>query len=862
MNPPKKAMAFLRWFCREDYLEEIEGDLTELFRKQYESSPFKAKWKFAWRVIRYFRPEFMKPFKDRYQSYSSGLYKSYFKVALRNLVRHRRFTIINVAGLTLGIACAFLVYLIVSHELSYDRYHRNADRVYRVNKGAHGNKDMGTPHGLAAVLRAEVPEMEEVGIVFKLNPEQSNVEINKELFRENNTYLVQPQFFRLLDFEWLQGTAESLATPNRAVVSNSIAEKFFQGDAVGKVLRLNNFVDLTITGIIADPPVNTDFPIKIAVSYATLEGMKDSGLTDKLDAGTNSFSQTYFLLREGADPLVIEPKLEKMVERHVDKEHRQNLMFTIQPLTDIHFNLGNFNQRVISKETIYTLQLIGLFVLIIACINFINLASAQALRRSKEVGVRKTLGSSRQSIIFQFLSEAFLVTFTALVLAIALVIQLLPLLKSVFKVPVSAYAVIQTDTFIFVGGALLAVTLLSGLYPAFVSSSYLPAAALKGIGSATGVQSLFVRKGLITFQFLISQVLIVCTIVAIRQTNHFLAKPLGFNQEAVVTFDLPDSQVSTLSTLRNRLLSHSEIKNVSFSLNTPSATINKWWANLKHTSFAGEERSAEVKFIDSTYLSMFEIQKVAGTVVLPDQSGKSVVVNETLVREIGFSDPEKAIGEKVTYWTTDATIVGVVKDFQTVTLRQGIHPVILANTGYFAKGSVKIEMSHATDAITYIERHWKESFPGNYFTYAFLDDQLATFYKEEKKISKLLVFFSIVAVSIGCIGLYGLVAFVAIQRAKEVSIRKILGASLAHLVTILSTDFIKLVLLAGLIAWPIAYYAMDTWLQGFVNRIELLDNSGAFLLSLSTGIVFALITVSLQVIKAALVNPVNSLKSE
>jgi predicted permease len=862
MNPPKHAVAFLRWFCRADYLEEIEGDLTELFQKQYERSPRKAKWKFLWSVIKYFRPEFMKLFKGNSSPRSSGLYKSYFKVAWRSLARHRRFTIINVAGLTLGIACAFVIYLIVRHELSYDRYHANADRVYRVNEGMPGDLDMGTPYGLAAILRAEFPEMEEVGIVFKLNPEQSNIEINKELFREKNTYFVQPQFFRLLDFQWLQGTAESLGKPHQAVITRSIAEKYFHGDALGKVLRLNNWTDFTIAGVIADPPGNTDFPIRIAMSYATLENMKDSGLTDNLDAGSNSFSQTYFLLREDADPSTIEPKLKKMVERHLDKERRQYVAFSIEPLTDIHFTLGNFNQRIISKETIHTLQVIGLLVLVIACINFINLATAQAMRRSREVAIRKTLGSSRQSIVFQFLAEALLVTFTASVLAIAITRVSLPLLHSFFSIPVSLDALSQMDTLIFIGAVLLGVTFLSGLYPAFILSRYLPAPSLKGASLAAGGETLFARKSLITFQFLISQVLIVCTIIVIRQTNFFLSKPLGFNKEAVVTFDLPESQTSTLSALRNNLLSHSGIRDVSFSLNTPSATINKWWANLKHRSFAGEERSVEVKFIDSTYLSMFEIPKVAGTVTLPDHSGKSVIVNESLVREIGITDPEKAIGEKITYWATDATIVGVVKDFQTVTLRQGIHALILTNTGYFAKGSVKIEMAQAHEAIAYIEKHWKEAFPGNYFTYAFLDDELSTFYKEERKISKLLVCFSIVAVMIACIGLYGLVAFAATQRAKEVSIRKILGASLAHLVALLSSGFMKLVLVAGLMAWPIAYYAMDTWLQGFANRIKLLDNSWAFFLALGIGLVFALMTAIVQAIKAALVNPVTSLRTD
>jgi ABC-type antimicrobial peptide transport system permease subunit len=861
MQPPKRALRFLRWFCREEYIDEIEGDLMEVFLKQYAISSRRANWFFAWSVVRHFRPMFMKSFKNYYQPHPYGMYRNYIKVALRNVLRHKGFTAINVAGLVLGIACALFIYLIVRYELSYDRYHAKADRIYRVNKGDPADADTGAPYGLAAALRTNFPEMEQVAIVFKLNPEQSNVEMNNELFRETNTYLVQPEFFRMIDFEWIQGTPESLGQPRHAVVTQSIAEKYFKGDAMGKVLSVNNGSDFTITGIVADPPVNTDFPIRIALSFATLENRTDSGLTENLDAGTNSFMQTFFSLREGADAAAIDPGLKQLIGRTLDKEQQKTTAFFIQPLADIHFNIGNFNQRVISRTTIHTLGIIGLVVLIIACINFINLASAQAIRRAREVGVRKTLGGTRRSLVVQFLIETLLITGASVTFAMLVCSQMIRFSEPLFGIPLSADALLHRDTFIFISMVVVGVTLLSGFYPAFILSGYRPVTALKGSASH-GATGLFVRKGLITFQFFISQVLVICSIIVIRQTDHFLSKPLGFNKDAVVTFDLPDSRASVLSSLKNSLLTHATVEDVSFSLNTPSATINKWWANLKHSSFMGEERSAEIKYIDSTYLRMFEIERLAGTLDIPDQSGKYVIVNESLVHELGIDNPQEAIGEKITYWSTEATIIGVVRDFQTVTLHEGLHPVILTSTGYFAKGSVKIDMSHAAETIAAIEKHWREAFPGNYFTYAFLDDQLATFYKEETKMSRLLTSFSVVAISIGCIGLFGLIAFVVTQRAKEVSIRKILGATIVHLAAILSNDFIKLVLIAGLIAWPIAYYALDQWLQGFANRIELFDNAWAFVLSLVIAVGFALLTVSFQTIKAALVNPVDQLRSE
>lgn len=861
IDPPKRPLQFLRWFCREDYVDEIEGDLTEIFRKEYQNNPRLATWRFSWNVVKYVRPEFIKAFKKSpFQPDSRDMYKNYFKVAMRNLVRHRTFTVINVAGLTLGIACALFIFLIVNQELSYDRYHAKADRVYRVNKGEPGDVDTGSPFGLAPILRTDFPEIEEAGIIWKLNPEHSNIEINKELFRESNTFIADPALFRLLDFKWLQGSPESLAGYRQAIITQSIAEKYFQGDAVGKFLKLNNGTDFTIAGIIADPPANTDFPARIIISYATVE--KDSEITYALDGGTNSYFQTFILLRAGIDPLTIDPKLKKMVERYIPKERQKFHNFSIQPLSDIHFNVGNFNQRTISKETINTLRLIGVVILVVACINFINLASAQAIRRAKEVGVRKTLGSSYNSLVLQFLCETFLVTFASLVLAFLITSQLISFSASLFSIPLEADVLLNTELLLFAGCALVAVTLLSGLYPAFSLARYKPALALKGAGGKSGAKGLMVRKGLITLQFLVSQVLIICTIVAIQQTNFFLTKPLGFNKEAVVTFDLPESDSVKLSSLRNNLLTHPAITNVSFSLNTPSATINKWWANITHASFPGEERSAEVKFIDSTYLQMFEIERVAGSTRLPDNKADKIIVNEDFVRAIGMSDPEKAIGEPITYWGKPATIIGVVKDFQTVTLRQGMHPVMLTNNGSYAKGSVKIDMEHAAEALAAIDKHWRETFAGNYFEFAFLGDQLATFYKDEKKISRLLITFASVAISIGCIGLFGLIAFVTAQRAKEISVRKILGASTAHLATILSSDFMRLVLVAGFMAWPIAYYLLNSWLQGFENRISLLRNPGAFGVSLLLTVAFALITVSFQTIKAAVTNPVESIRRD
>jgi ABC-type antimicrobial peptide transport system permease subunit len=792
--------------------------------------------------------------------------KNFISIAVRNLLRHKSYSFINIVGLTLGITCALFIFLIVRFELSYDRYHAKADRIFRINTGGPGEEryhDMGTPTGLAPALRSEFFEMEEVAAILKLNPDRTQIRINDELTRITETYLVQPEFFNIFDFNWKQGDPKtSLDNPNEVVIAESLANRFFQGKALGKSIRLNNNEELIVTGIIQDPPVNSDFPIQMAVSHATLEKNKNNFDPNNLD-GWNSYYHTYVILKKGVDPETLGPKLKSLVERRIGKEQAEKyLAFSIMPLRDIHFISDNFNKRTISPQAISTLRIIGIFILFIACINFINLASAQAVRRSKEVGIRKTLGSSRKNLIFQFLGEAFIVTLVAMLLSFVLVSQLTVMSKSLTDIPLSPETMMEPGTLSLMLIIVIAVTLLSGFYPAFVLSGFKPVAALKNATTSMGARGIFVRKGLIAFQFIITQVLIICTLITIKQTAYFETRPLGFTKEAVLTADLPTSDQSVLTTLRNGLLQYPEIKNVSFSLNTPSATINKWWTDFKHQSMA-DEKSLELKFVDSTYLKMFEIETVAGISTIEGDSGLNVIVNESLVKEIGFDKPEKALGEILQYSGKRATIVGVVRDFQTVTLHEGVHPVLITRqAGNFQKVSVQIDMNHTDKAIRHLEKHWKAAFPEFYFEYDFLDQQLATFYKEEKKISRLLVAFASVAIGIGCIGLLGLIMFVSAQRTKEVGIRKILGASLGNIAMLLSRDFIILVFIAGLIACPIGYYFMDKWLENFVNHIPLADNLGVFVASTVLALLLAAVTVGTQSIKAALANPTDSLRAD
>ncbi|MEJ7645905.1 MAG: ABC transporter permease [Chryseolinea sp.] len=792
--------------------------------------------------------------------------KNFFAVSIRNILRYRAFSVMNIAGLTLGIACAHFIFLVVQFEKSYDRYHTNAGRIYRINGGAPNTPDeefdTGTPASLAPLLRDEFPEIETTAVAFKMNPESSQVEFNHELTRVKGLYYTTPEIFQILNFSWVQGSPEkSLRAANQAVVSESIESQYFNGDAMGKILRVNGDTDVQIAGIIKDPPLNSDFPFHVVISHATLE--KDPQFMNGGLDGWNSSYQTYVLLKQRTKPESINAKLTAMIIKRLGKEQAEKfLSFRLMPLSDIHFVLGNFNDRIISTSTLTTLSMIGVFILLIACINFTNLASAQAIRRSREVGIRKTLGSSRRYIIMQFLGETFVVTFVALMLSFILVSNLVLASENLTEIPLTQDLLTQPSSLLFLLSVLVCVTLLSAFYPAFIMSGFRPAEALKSGNTSNGTKGFFVRKSLTAFQFVISQVLIICTMIVIRQLDHFNEVPLGFNKEAVLTADIPNADPNIFSTLKNNLLRYPEIKNVTYSLNTPSATINKYWAGFTHTALP-DHKPAEIKFIDSAYFMMFEIERLSGTLVIPADSGKSVVVNEDLLNTIGIQDPEKALGEKVNYWETDATIIGVVRNFQTVSLAEGMHPVILANRpDMFRKVSMKIDLTQASSGIAHLEKHWKEAFTNYYFTYSFLDQDVATFYKEERKISRLLIAFATVAIMIGCIGLFGLIMLTSIQRTKEIGIRKILGATIANISALLSREFIALVAIAGIIGCPLAYYAMTNWLSGFANKISLLENSWVFVLAVAVGLAFALLTVGIQAFRAASKNPTESLRND
>jgi ABC-type antimicrobial peptide transport system permease subunit len=550
------------------------------------------------------------------------------------------------------------------------------------------------------------------------------------------------------------------------------------------------------------------------------------------------------------------------------KKHQpddRNHTYQLQPLQDLHFNPNYppLTFRSISKATITSLVLIGIFILVIACINFVNLATAQAVGRAKETGIRKVLGSNRGQLMGQFLGETFVIVLLAVMVAVLLVFLTLPLVRPISNLPETFSLRFTPENICFLLGVTAVVTFLSGFYPALVVSGFKPVQALKSKMTVQMVGGISLRKALVVFQFSIAQFLVIGTLIAITQMDFVRQKDLGFNPEAVLMAGVPDDSVSKqkLQTLKNRFEALPAVRKVSFHSEAPTSNGNSY------TNFRFGKATEDAKFPvsiksgDVDYFSTFELRLVAGRVYLPSDTTREIIVNQKLLRQLGITNPQEAIGQTFRLNGRNYPVVGVVKDFHNQSLRDPIVPIaIAANKGSYRQVALKIKPTNLKATQREVEQIWSETFPEYVYEAGFLDERIAEFYEEEQKLSALFKIFAGIAIFIGCLGLYGLVSFVAVQKTKEIGIRKVLGASLPNIVSLLSRDFLKLVLLANILAWPLAWWAMQRWLQDFEYRSPI--GWWIFAIAGIGALLIALITVSFQAMKAAVANPVDALRSE
>jgi len=685
----------------------------------------------------------------------------------------------------------------------------------------------------------------------------------KKFKEKQGLFLVEPSFFSIFEFPWLAGNPEeSLKDPKSVVLTRSTAERYF-GDwkqAMGRTIKFRDRDLFTVTGVLAEPPSNTDLRLKAVFPYAMAHFDKNT------DWWTiNSEHECYVLLPEKEKVVEADRRLAAFSKKYRTADNKN--IQVLQPLSAVHFDAqaGNYSGRTITPGRIRSLWLIAGFILLIACVNFINISTAQAVNRSREVGVRKVLGGRRQQLALQFMLEALLLVLMAVFFAVLLTGVLLGPVSKMLDMPVSFDVFGQPAVLSFLSATTVIVTVLAGSYPALVLSSFNPIAALRTKLAARSSRGINLRRGLVVLQFVIAQALIIGTLLMLRQMNYFTHEPMGFNKEAVVTVPFPSDSASLtkLDYLRDRLYAVNGVRQVSFENSAPAESDN-WYTgfNFDHAK-EGVKFAAVSKFVNEGFIPTYGLQLVAGRNMTNNDSVRQFLVNETLVKKLGVSDPRQVVDKDINLWNGWAIgkIVGVVKDFHATSLKDTLQAVFMLNfKPAYSSAGIKMEGGRLSAAMQDIEKIWATTYPNFVFEYEFMDEKIAAFYKEEARLSLFYKVFASIAIFLSCLGLYGLASFMAVQRVKEVGIRKVLGATVANIVYLFSKEFILLISIAFVIAAPIAWYFVHQWMQQYVYRIPI--SVWVFIAGGGLAVLVALATVSFQALKAAVANPVKNLKVE
>ena len=797
--------------------------------------------------------------------------RSYLTYIYRTLLRNRIYTIINVSGLSLGIACSIVLFLIINYNLSFDDYHTNADKIYRVVTENHQYDEVGYDRGvpypaIQYVIDAEYPEVEGSSILdYNIGAPVLYTEKGGEKIKfkeEAPTAFVHPDFFQMFDNKWIHGNKENpFNGPLTMVVTESIARKYFNKvDVIGEVLFNEYDMGFTISGVIADHPKNTDHFFDLLMNIDLPEEYKRG---DGWGWGSTSSAVNFYLqLASNTDVDAFAKKIEDVI---IKNDENEKSYLRLQPLSEMHFDdrFGAPLKGTISKNVLISLAGIGILLIITACINFINLSTSQILKRSKEIGVRKAMGSSRLSVISGFMWETALLSLIALILAIGIVELSLNRIETITDFPLELNLLGNPTLLMFISAVFLVVVFLSGFYPAWVLSGFKPTRALKGQSVKGGGTML--RRTLIITQLFVSQTLIIGTIIIYSQLEYFMSQPLGFSSDAIIEFEIPETEDTNFETFRNRLLESSEIQSVTFS-NTGASSDNTWGGSFTLTTDSSQYQNyAQVKFADEYFIETFKVDLITGENYLPrteNDSLRGMLVNEAFINKVGWDEPEEALGYELDMWGSNTSLItGVVKDFHTQSLHSDIVPVIIVyNKQFFNNGAMKINTGNMEGAISTLQTVWEETFPKYVFEYNFLDDQIAEFYRGERSMSRMALIFAAIAIFIGCIGLFGLISFVAVQRNKEVGVRKVLGARVEQLVMMLSKDFLYMVVLGFILAIPVTYFLMTSWLEQFSYKIEI--SIWVYLVGVVMTAVIVFLTVGYRSFVVASSNPVNALRDE
>jgi putative ABC transport system permease protein len=879
-QPPKWSETLIERLAPQHLAEEIKGDLYEMFLSDAKHfNERSARRRYSWRVIGFLTKTFFWKRSTHQNHHMTG---SYFKMAKRSLLANKGTTTINVLGLVIGIASALAIISIIRFELSFDTFHTDHKNIYRMVRVSGADLSefrTGIPYAIPPAMKdiSSIKKMTKLEYLRGASVDLLSADgrFEKQFVEEGGVVTVEPEFFDVIDFagspiKWISGDPKtSLSEPASLVVTNTIAKKYFGDESpIGQTLRFQKAFDFKVTGVIEDFPSNTDFPFTMLVSYSSMPLLFKERMSDWVSV--NDGHSVYVVLPDEVDVKDVEAQIAKLHAANVGKDLSEYRHYFLQPLREVHFDpkFGTFSRRTITHETIFALQMIVLFLLAVGCINYVNLSTAQSTLRSKEIGMRKIMGSSQKNLMLQFLAETLSIVLIAAFAALGVVAVFMPSLGSMLG---SHMQVNFFDPFLWITlvSIIALVTICAGLYPALLISRFNPLTAIKNQFATGRFAGVSLRKILVVIQFTATQVLAVATFIVVAQMEFFRNVDMGFDRNApVVTIRLLNNDQASLSSFESELRQLPFVENVAKSFTLPSGVErNRNSRNIgkPEAHDVGDFQNYEYSAIDENFLDLYGIRLLAGRNLTPADSSKNILVNETLMKNLGYSNPQDIVGAELKLGGDGMVhVVGVINDYYGNSLKERVDNIALdASSDRYRQVSVRLDLAadqNMTGALARLEQTWKSIYPEHAFQFRFMDDNIAMFYEQESKYSRLFQIFSMMFVIIGCLGLYGLITFIANRKGKEIAVRKTLGASVVNIIVMFSREYVALITVSFMLAVPIAWYGVNEWLMNFANHINV-----RWWLFVAPGVivlVIALTVVCLKSFNAAMANPVDKLRNE
>ena len=882
VHPPTLGVQLIKSIYSDELVDEVLGDMEEIFQERVEKKGlFRARAHYFLDAFLSTRNYYLRRKKKVTRNNSIAMFKNYIKTTFRTLRKNQVYSGLNILGLAFGIAACFFILQYVDYEYSYDKFHSRHGDIYRVKYMVYrsGKLDIDCAAAVPRVgpfMKEKMPEVEDFVRAF---PMESVMEYNNIQYNEERIQIVDPSFLKVFDYPLIHGDAENaLNEPNQVVITESIAKKYFgRTDVVGENVKLLSWISetLKVTGVTKDVPHNSHLKYNFLISYETLNNRvrnDDGTAASETSWGWYDYN-TYVLLQPGTDPLAFDKKFADVLweERGEDFEkYDYRADFPLQAMTDIHLYSDLLQESEPTEQgdgdTVFFLGIIAGFILIIAWINYINLSTAKSLERAKEVGIRKTMGAYRKQLIYQFLTESLVLNVLALILALGIVVLTTPWFTQLVEAPLSRTFFLTPRFWMIVLGILLFGSVLSGLYPAFVLSSFRPIQVLKG--KMTGHKSgIVLRKSLVVFQFAASVTLIAGTVIVYQQLRHMKTLDLGFDMTDTMVILGPHPNDSTFN---NRFLSFKEalknnavVKETTNSSNIPGEEI--FWTRGARKAEETQDKNFIVYLagIDYDYLPSYDIDLLAGRnydrTLSTDTA--NILINRTTMESLGIASSEEALGVKIKVGRMSRTIIGVVDNYQQLSLKNEVNPIVFPLEELSSDFiTVKLQSDNYQTAYDEVKNTFAEFFPGAAFDTFFLDEFYNRQYVNEQKFSRSFTLFAMFAIVVACLGLFGLTSFSALQRTKEIGIRKVLGANVSQIVMILSKEFLILVVVANILSWPVVYLIMNGWLDNFTSRVPI--GISVFFLSALLVFIIAIVSVGYKTFATARTNPIKALRYE